>query len=66
MTQEEYIQHLDDHLQDNTQARILIMKDIYQLGQVLNKKYKNLRYSYLSLAIGIVVSVSTFAILSFL
>ena len=66
MTQEEYIQHLDDHLQDNTQARILIMKDIYQLGQVLNKKYKNLRYSYLSLAIGIVVSVSTFAILRFL
>lgn len=63
MSQEEYIEHLTDHLQDNTQARQMMMKDIYQLGMVLNKKYKNLRFSYLSLAIGIITSVCTFAIL---
>lgn len=64
MSQEEYIEHLNDHLQNNEQARLLVMKDIYQLGQVLSKKYKNLRYSYMSLAMGIAVSVSTFGILS--
>lgn len=61
MSQEEYIKHLNDNLQDNQQAHHMMMKDIYQLGQVLNKKYKNLRYSYLSLAIGIISSVLAYA-----
>ena len=62
MGQEEYIEQLSNQLQDNEQARQLMMKDIYQIGQVLNKKYKNLRYSYASLALGITSSVLTFAI----
>ena len=66
MSQDEYIENLSDNLQNNTQARQLMMKDIYQLGQVLNKKYKNLRYSYTSLAIGIIASVSAFALEKFL
>jgi hypothetical protein len=62
MSQEEYIEHLSDHLQENTMAREMMMKDIYQIGKVLNKKYKNLRYSYLSLGIGILGSVGAFAV----
>ena len=62
MGQEEYIEQLKQQLQDNEQARQLMMKDIYQIGQVLNKKYKNLRYSYASLALGITSSVLAFAI----
>jgi len=66
MSQEEYIKQLNDHMQDNAQARELIIKDIYQLGQVLNKKYRNLRLSYTSLAAGIVCSVCSFAVLQML
>ena len=62
MKQDEYIEQLNSQLQDNEQARQLMMKDIYQIGQVLNKKYKNLRYSYASLALGITSSVFAFAI----
>lgn len=65
MGQDEYIDQLSSHLQDNEQARLLIMKDIYQIGQVLNKKYRNLRYSYASLAVGIVSSVLSFATQNF-
>ncbi len=64
MEQEEYIEQLNNRLQDNKQARHLIMNDIYQIGQVLNKKYKNLRYSYASLALGIVGSVLSFTVLN--
>ncbi len=63
MGQEEYIEHLNDHLQNNAQAHELMMKDIYQLGQVLNKKYINLRYSYTCLALGIISSVIGYAVL---
>ncbi len=62
MEQDEYIKQLNSQLQDNKQARHMIMNDIYQIGQVLNKKYKNLRLSYASLALGIISSVLTFTV----
>ncbi len=65
MEQEEYIEQLNNQLQDNLQARHLIMNDIYQIGRVLDKKYRNLRYSYACLALGIVGSVLAFAIQNF-
>jgi len=65
MGQEEYIEQLSKQLQDNEQARQLMMKDIYQIGLVLDKKYKNLRYSYASLALGIMGSVFAFALQNF-
>jgi hypothetical protein len=42
------------------------MKDIYQIGQVLNKKYQNLRRSYICLAGGIVAALIALTINSFL
>ena len=63
MGQDEYIKQLNDQLQDNEQARELMMTDIYQIGLVLDKKYKNLRFSYAALATGILSSVLTFSVL---
>jgi len=63
LKQEEYIDALNDNLQNNEQARKLIMKDIYQIGAVLGKKYANLRLSYLSLGIGIVSSTIAFSLM---
>jgi len=64
LSQDEYIQTLKDNLQNNEQARSLIMKDIYQIGIVLDKKYTNLRLSYISLGLGIVTSSIVFAVLN--
>lgn len=61
MDQDEYIETLKNNLQNNEQARSLIMKDIYQIGMVLDKKYANLKLSYLSLGIGISTSALVFA-----
>ncbi|HHJ35509.1 MAG TPA: hypothetical protein ENJ87_07070 [Gammaproteobacteria bacterium] len=64
MSQEEYIHTLKDSLQDNEQARTLLIKDIYQIGIVLDKKYTNLRLSYITLGMGIVASTIVFATLN--
>jgi hypothetical protein len=64
LSQDEYIQALKDNLQNNEQARSLIMKDIYQIGKVLDKKYTNLRFSYISLGLGIIISAIVFATLN--
>ena len=63
LSQDEYIQTMKDNLQNNEQARALIMKDIYQIGIVLDKKYSNLRLSYISLGLGIITSTIVFAVL---
>ena len=64
LSQDEYIQTMKDNLQNNEQARSLIMKDIYQIGKVLDKKYTNLRFSYISLGLGIITSTMVFATLN--
>jgi predicted permease len=66
LSQEEYIDMLGKHLQSNEDARRLFMKDIYQIGQVLQKKYQSLRRSYLCLAAGIVAALIALTINSFL
>lgn len=63
LDQDEYVNALRDSLQDNEQARTLIMRDIYQIGKVLDKKYVNLRFSYLSLGTGIIASTISFILL---
>lgn len=60
MEQQEYVDMLSSRLTNNKEARELIMQDIYQIGQVLDKKYRNLRYSYGSLSVGIVSSAIAF------
>jgi len=63
LDQEEFVRTLKQNLQNNEQASTLIMRDIYQIGKVLDKKYINLRLSYLSLGIGFVATAISFSIL---
>ena len=53
LSQQEYIDTLNKELQNDTDAREMLMKDIYQIGEVLMRKYNNLRLSYLCLALSI-------------
>lgn len=62
LTQDEYIQTLGGKLRTNKDAHELLMKDIYQIGQVLQKKYANLRLSYIILACGVLASFVAFSI----
>jgi hypothetical protein len=65
LSKEEYIEQLSENLQNNTSARKLLMNDIYQLGGVLQKKYGNLRYSYLALGAGIVTAFAALCVEQF-
>ena len=62
LTQDDYVDALKSELQNNDQARTLLIRDIYQIGKVLDKKYVNLRLSYLSLGTGIIASAISFSI----
>jgi hypothetical protein len=66
LSQSEYIAQMMTNLQTNTQAHEMMMKDIYQIGQVLQKKYRNLRLSYTCLAGGIVSAMIAFSVSSLL
>lgn len=63
LSQDEYLHALKDSLQNNDQAHTLIINDIYQIGKVLDKKYVNLRLSYMSLGTGIISSAIAFSII---
>ncbi|MBT4033967.1 MAG: hypothetical protein HOB84_00805 [Candidatus Marinimicrobia bacterium] len=55
-TQAEYTDYMMDTVNNNEAARRLMVQDLYQIGVVLQKKYELLRFSYLSLAIGALLS----------
>jgi len=57
-----YVDYMLETLVDNSSARALLLKDIYQIGVVLKKKYRLLRYSYILLALGALLSVIIFGI----
>ena len=57
--EEEYVDHMMEKLSDNLAAREALLHQIYQLGHVLKRKYRFLRYSYLSVAGGFVLAVVT-------
>jgi len=53
----EFLEYLKRVLTSNEAARDLLMKDIYQLGQVLRRKYRLLRLAYLFAMSGVVIPV---------
>ena len=65
LSQDEFITSLSGKLQSNQNAHEMLMQDIYQIGQVLNKKYTNLRFSYGLLALGVLASFIVFSIVRF-
>ena len=53
----QYQAYLTQILTDNEAARRLLIKDIYQVGQVLRRKYGLLRMAYLFAMFGVMVPV---------
>jgi len=56
-TQTEYTDYMMAAVNNNEVARRLLVQDLYQIGVVLKRKYELLRFSYLSLAVGVLLSV---------
>jgi len=60
--QSEYTDYMMETVKNNEAARRLMVQDLYQIGVILRKKYELLRFSYLSLAIGALLSVAVLVI----
>lgn len=56
-SQAEYTEYMMETVNNNEAARRLMIQDLYQIGVVLKKKYELLRYSYVSLAVGVLLSM---------
>jgi hypothetical protein len=61
-SQKQYVDYMTKTLVNNESARELLIKDIYQIGVVLKKKYRMLRYSYTFVAVGVILSIAILAI----
>ncbi|MBC8212835.1 MAG: hypothetical protein H8E21_17395 [Gammaproteobacteria bacterium] len=60
--EQEYIDFMLDKLVDNRAARELLLRDIYQIGQVLKRKFTLLKYAYNFAAGGILIGVLSAAV----
>lgn len=60
MTQAEYVFAMKQVVQDPTQIYEMMMKDVYGIGSVLQKKYELLRKSYTIFIVALVVGVFSF------
>lgn len=62
---DQYLDQMDKVFKDDCKVYETLLKDIYQLGCVLEfKKYKYIRYSYMTLIVGLIISFSIFAVQS--
>ena len=59
----DFVDYMLDRLKDNRSARELLLKDLYQVGQVLKRKFTLLKFAYTFATLGIVFGVSSFAII---
>ena len=59
--QDEFVEHLQENLKRNRDSREIFLRDIYQTGCVLRRKYRLLRFAYLFLAAGILASALSMA-----
>lgn len=62
MPMEEYLWAMKEMMADRQYLYDTMIKDLYYLGIVLNRKYKLLRLTYTVFTIGIIVSVVTFVV----
>lgn len=65
-SEDEFADHISENLNTNLSSRNLLARDIYQIGQILNRKYRLLKYAYLLAVMGILllsftVILSTFS-----
>ena len=60
---DDYVARMKDIIQDDTQVYETIIRDIYQIGDVLKKKkYRYLKISYRIFLIGLFISAIVFAV----
>lgn len=57
LSQSAYVEYLTGLLDGNENARQLVAVDLYQIGMVLSRKYKVLRFSYGFLALSTLIAV---------
>jgi hypothetical protein len=60
LDQDTYVDYMRSNLNCNRQARRMILVDIYQIGRVLKRKYRLLRFSYAFLAASAILSAAIF------
>jgi hypothetical protein len=58
--QDSYVDYMMTQLKQDKHARRMILIDVYQIGWVLKRKYKLLRFSYSFLALGALLSAALF------
>lgn len=64
LEEHEYIHYMQNLLVDNRAAHQLLLKDYYQIGQVLKRKFLLLKYAYFFAALGLGIgAVSTISYL---
>jgi hypothetical protein len=56
LEQQSYVDYMLENLNHNQQARRMLLVDIYQIGRVLKRKYRLLRFSYGFLALSAISS----------
>lgn len=54
-SQQQYSDYMHGLLNDNESARQLLINDMYQIGLVLRRKYRLLKWAYLSALLGVLV-----------
>ena len=61
LKQEDYVSYISEHIVDNATAHRILTTDIYQIGSVLKRKYRLLRFSYAFLGIATIIAVLLFS-----
>ena len=62
-SEKEYVEYMKNKLVDNDTARELLLIDLYQVGQVLKRKFTLLKFAYTFATAGIIIGVASFAAL---
>jgi len=62
LDQDSYVDYMLKNMHQNQQARRMLLVDIHQIGQVLQRKYRLLRMSYGFLALSAISSAGLFAL----
>jgi hypothetical protein len=61
LEQDSYVDYMLANLNRDQEARRMLLVDIYQIGRVLKRKYRLLRFSYGFLALSAILSAGLFA-----
>ena len=62
LKQEDYVSYISEKVSDNAAAHRILTTDIYQIGTVLKRKYRLLRFSYAFLGLATIIAVILFSL----